>query len=83
MSSNRRILPLQTSSSHSSPSNTQTEISPGAGQNGMANGNGMQVSSGTGESGDSLGRDDASRKRRTPGLVAAIACTECRRARQK
>ncbi|KAI4137433.1 MAG: hypothetical protein LQ341_005140 [Variospora aurantia] len=83
MSSNRRILPLQTSSSHSSPSNTQTEISPGAGQNGMANGNGMQVSSGTGESGDSLGREDASRKRRTPGLVAAIACTECRRARQK
>ncbi|KAI4086429.1 MAG: hypothetical protein LQ344_007565 [Seirophora lacunosa] len=80
MSSNRRILPLQSSSSQSSSSNP-VETSPDAGQNG--NVNGMLTSSGSGESGDSGSRDEHSRKRRTPGLVAAIACTECRRARQK
>ncbi|KAL8771049.1 MAG: hypothetical protein Q9209_003468 [Squamulea sp. 1 TL-2023] len=41
------------------------------------------TSAGRGESSESVGASEAPRKRRNPGAVAAIACFECRKARQK
>ncbi len=79
MPSNRPIVPsdnvrtnfLGDSSSATPASGSgNTESAPGA-------------SGGRWGSGDSAASHEAPKKRRAPGAVAAIACIECRKARQK
>ncbi|KAL8904054.1 MAG: hypothetical protein Q9207_003515 [Kuettlingeria erythrocarpa] len=94
MSSHRRILPQRTSSSSRSSNHLGDSGSTTAQSSTPPASVGTAESSGGGNGGNGgnhgghdgkrdRGQEEAPRKRRTPGLVAAIACSECRKARQK
>ncbi|KAL8945758.1 MAG: hypothetical protein Q9222_007747 [Ikaeria aurantiellina] len=87
MSQHRRIAPSNTNSHR--PNLAHASSSGNEGSNEATSGGSTEISGsassskGRDMSGDSSATTDPPRKRRAPGPVTAMACSECRRARQK
>ncbi|KAI4254350.1 MAG: hypothetical protein L6R42_007225 [Xanthoria sp. 1 TBL-2021] len=79
MPSHRPIVPSDTMRTEVVGDSSSATPASGSGNTESATG----PSSGRWDSGDSGASHEALKKRRTPGAVAAIACIDCRKARQK
>ncbi|KAL8868811.1 MAG: hypothetical protein Q9198_008058, partial [Flavoplaca austrocitrina] len=79
MRSHRPIVPSDPA--RTNVSGDSSSATPSA--SGSGSGNTENTSAGRWGSGESMTSHEAPKKRRAPGAVAAIACIECRKARQK